>query len=91
LDWRISRGGPTHRPPVAALKRSPALSIIVRRCKLLEIACSSATNAFDYVPVVATRRADLMGIPTADFFSLRDAEEWVNWMQGLPELNPNSS
>ena len=56
-----------HRPPVAALKRSPARSMIAHRCKLLEIGCSSATNAFDYVPVVATRRVDLMGIPIADF------------------------
>jgi hypothetical protein len=32
-------------------------------------------------------RADLTGIP----ISLRDAEEWVNWKQGVPKLNPNSS
>jgi hypothetical protein len=37
---------------------------------------------------VTERRADLSDIPVADFVSLRDAEEWVNWKQGLPKLNP---
>ena len=40
---------------------------------------------------VTERRADLTDIPIADFVSLRDAEEWVNWKQGVPKLNPNSS
>jgi hypothetical protein len=39
---------------------------------------------------VTERRADLTDIPIADFVSLRDAEEWVNWKQGLPKINPNS-
>jgi hypothetical protein len=38
--------------------------------------------------LVIERRADLMDIPIADFVSLRDAEEWVNWKQGLPKLIP---
>jgi hypothetical protein len=37
---------------------------------------------------VTERRADLADIPIADFVSLRDAKEWVNWKQGLPKLNP---
>ncbi|MET4388149.1 hypothetical protein ABIB73_003911 [Bradyrhizobium sp. F1.4.3] len=37
---------------------------------------------------VTERGADLTDIPVADFVSLRDAEEWVNWKQGLPRLNP---
>ena len=40
---------------------------------------------------VTARRADLTDIPIADFVSLRDAKEWVNWKQGVPKLNPNSS
>jgi hypothetical protein len=37
---------------------------------------------------VTERRADLTDIPIADFVSLRDAEEWVKWKEGLPKLNP---
>ena len=37
---------------------------------------------------VTERRSDLTDIPIADFVSLRDAEEWVKWKQGLPRLNP---
>ncbi|MCA1430169.1 MULTISPECIES: hypothetical protein [Bradyrhizobium] len=39
---------------------------------------------------VIERRADLTDIPIADFVSLRDAEEWVDWKQGDPRINPNS-
>ncbi|MEY9105903.1 hypothetical protein ABH999_002099 [Bradyrhizobium yuanmingense] len=38
---------------------------------------------------VIERRADLTDIPIADFVSL-DAEEWVDWKQGDPRINPNS-
>ncbi|MCA1549982.1 hypothetical protein I6F36_24430 [Bradyrhizobium sp. BRP19] len=37
---------------------------------------------------VTERRPDLTDIPVADFVSLRDAEEWVQWKQGVPKLNP---
>jgi hypothetical protein len=37
---------------------------------------------------VTERRADLTDIPIAVFVSLSDAEEWVNWKQGVPRLNP---
>lgn len=37
---------------------------------------------------VTERRPDLTDIPVADFVSLRDAEEWVTWKQGVPKLNP---
>ncbi|MFK4387891.1 hypothetical protein GPL17_14000 [Bradyrhizobium yuanmingense] len=37
---------------------------------------------------VSERRPDREDIPVADFVSLRDAEEWVNWKQGVPKLNP---
>jgi elongation factor G len=37
---------------------------------------------------VIHRRADLTDVPTADFVSLRDAEEWVNWKSGHPKINP---
>jgi Elongation Factor G, domain III len=37
---------------------------------------------------VIRRRADLADIPIADFVSLRDAEEWVNWKSGHPKTNP---
>lgn len=37
---------------------------------------------------VTERRSDLTDIPIADFVSFRDAEEWANWKQGVPKLNP---
>ncbi len=37
---------------------------------------------------VVQRRADRTDIPIADFVSLRDAEEWVNWKCGRPKINP---
>ncbi|MET4066122.1 translation elongation factor EF-G [Bradyrhizobium sp. S3.2.6] len=37
---------------------------------------------------VVHRRADLTDLPIADFVSLRDAEEWVNWKSGPPRINP---
>jgi hypothetical protein len=37
---------------------------------------------------VTERRADLTDIPIADFVSLRDAEEWLNWKSGKPKVNP---
>jgi hypothetical protein len=37
---------------------------------------------------VTERRADLTDIPIADFVSLRDAQEWVNWKSGRPPANP---
>jgi elongation factor G len=37
---------------------------------------------------VIHRRADLTDVPIADFVSLRDAEEWVNWKSGHPKINP---
>jgi hypothetical protein len=37
---------------------------------------------------VTERHADLTDIPIAVFVSLRDAEEWVSWKQGLPKFNP---
>jgi hypothetical protein len=37
---------------------------------------------------VTERRAGLTDIPMADFVSLRDAEEWMRWRQGIPEMNP---
>jgi elongation factor G len=37
---------------------------------------------------VIHRRADLTDAPIADFVSLRDAEEWVNWKSGRPKINP---
>ena len=37
---------------------------------------------------VTERRPDLTDIPVADFVSLRDAQEWVKWKQGVPKLNP---
>jgi hypothetical protein len=36
------------------------------------------------------RRADLVDIPIADFVSLRDAEDWLKWKQGIPKINPNA-
>ncbi|QPF88877.1 hypothetical protein [Bradyrhizobium commune] len=39
---------------------------------------------------VTQRRADLADIPIAEFVSRLDAEEWVNWKQGVPKLNPYS-
>jgi elongation factor G len=37
---------------------------------------------------VTERRADLTDIHIADFASRADAEEWVNWKSGAPEMNP---
>jgi len=37
---------------------------------------------------VTERRADLTDIPIADFVSRQDAEEWMNWKQGAPKINP---
>jgi hypothetical protein len=37
---------------------------------------------------VTERRAGLADVPIADFVSLRDAEEWVRWKQGIPNVNP---
>jgi hypothetical protein len=37
---------------------------------------------------VIHRRADLTDLPIADFVSLREAEEWVNWKSGHPKINP---
>src|SRR5882757_1132243 len=37
---------------------------------------------------VIHRRADLTDVPIADFVSLCDAEEWVNWKSGQPKINP---
>ena len=36
---------------------------------------------------VTERRADLTDIPIADFVSLRDAQEWVDWKSGRPTAN----
>ena len=37
---------------------------------------------------VTKRRADLTDIHIADFVSHRDADEWVKWKSGHPEVNP---
>jgi hypothetical protein len=37
---------------------------------------------------VTERCADLTDITIADFVSLRDAQEWVNWKSGHPTANP---
>jgi elongation factor G len=37
---------------------------------------------------VIHRRADLTDLSIADFVSLREAEEWVNWKSGHPKINP---
>jgi hypothetical protein len=39
---------------------------------------------------VTERRADLTDIRIAEFASLPDAEEWVNWKHGIPRVNPHS-
>jgi hypothetical protein len=37
---------------------------------------------------VIERRADLTDIPIADFVSLGDAQEWLDWKSGSPKVNP---
>jgi elongation factor G len=37
---------------------------------------------------VIHRRVDVTDLPIADFTSLREAEEWVNWKSGHPKINP---
>jgi elongation factor G len=37
---------------------------------------------------VIHRRTDLTDLPIADFVSIREAEEWVDWKSGHPKINP---